>query len=66
MSDRAFYVEKIRRAKEELKTAGEKHGRDLRKHIHRMEVEVRRYDRYQCMAERSDAPSVARANMRSG
>lgn len=37
----------IRTAKEELKTAGRYHKRDLLKHIHRMEKELRDYDRFQ-------------------
>lgn len=39
--------ERIRQAKEELKTAGPYHRRDLLKHIHRMEKELLIYDRYQ-------------------
>ena len=34
-------------AKQELKTAGPHHRRDLLKHIHRMEKELLIYDRYQ-------------------
>jgi len=37
---------KIRAAKAELKTAGPYHRRDLMKHIHRMEKELRIYDFY--------------------
>ena len=37
---------KIKAAKEELKTAGVIHQRDLLKHIRRMEREIRDYDRY--------------------
>lgn len=37
----------IRAAKEELKTAGLHHRRDLLKHIHRMQKELLIYDRYQ-------------------
>lgn len=51
MSQRELLVDKINRAKEELKTAGAIHGRDLRKHIHRMESQIRRYDRYQSLAK---------------
>jgi hypothetical protein len=38
--------EKIRKAQEELKTAGPIHSRDLRKHIRRMQNQLRIYDRY--------------------
>ena len=48
---REQYVEKIRKAKEELKTAGPIHARDLRKHIRRLEAEIRTYDHYQKMAK---------------
>lgn len=40
----------IRAAKEELKTAGPHHRRDLLKHIHRMQKELLIYDRYQQQA----------------
>jgi len=36
----------IRAAKQELKTAGPHHRRDLLKHIHRMEKELRIYIAY--------------------
>lgn len=51
MSQREILVTKINQAKEELKTAGAIHSRDLRKHIRRMETQIRRYDRYQSMAK---------------
>lgn len=38
--------EKIRKAQEELKTAGPIHSRDLQKHIKRMRNQLRIYDRY--------------------
>lgn len=38
--------EKIRVAKAELLTAGPIHARDLKKHIHRMEKELRIYIAY--------------------
>ena len=38
--------EKIRKAQEELKTAGPIHSRDLQKHIRRMRNQLRIYDRY--------------------
>ena len=48
-------------AKQELKTAGPHHRRDLLKHIHRMEKELLIYDRYQQAArvsrERATTPA---------
>lgn len=41
----------IRAAKEELKTAGPHHRRDLLKHIHRMQKELLIYDKYQQAAK---------------
>lgn len=38
--------EKIRKAQEELKTAGPIHSRDLQKHIRRMKKQLGIYDRY--------------------
>ena len=38
--------EKIRKAQEELKTAGPIHSRDLQKHIRRMRNQLRIFDRY--------------------
>ena len=43
--------EKIRKAEQELTTAGPIHARDLRKHIKRMRVQLRRYDAYQARRE---------------
>ena len=43
---------KIRSAKEELKTAGEIHRRDLTRHIHRLQKELLIYNR-QRAAEKS-------------
>ena len=37
---------KLRKAKEELKTAGPIHKRDLQKHIWRMQREINDYDRF--------------------
>jgi hypothetical protein len=42
---------KIREAKQELKTAGPRHRRDLMKHIHRMQKELMIYDKYQQAAK---------------
>lgn len=41
----------IRAAKEQLKTAGPIHRRDLLKHIHRMQKELLIYDKYQKAAK---------------
>jgi len=41
----------IRVAKEQLKTAGPHHRRDLLKHIHRMQKELLIYDKYQQAAK---------------
>ena len=43
---RQEHIAAIRAAKEELKTAGPHHRRDLQKHIHRMQKELRIYDYY--------------------
>jgi len=43
-------MDKIRKAEEELKTAGPVHRRDLRKHIKRMTAQLAQYDRYQAAA----------------
>jgi len=41
----------IRAAKEQLKTAGPHHRRDLLKYIHRMQKELMIYDKYQQAAK---------------
>ena len=43
---REEYAAKLNAAREELKTAGPIHRRDLIKHIRRMEHELRDYDRF--------------------
>lgn len=43
---REEYVAKINNARNELKTAGMSHGRDMKKHIRRMKKELRDYDRF--------------------
>lgn len=43
---REEYVAKLNTARQELKTAGPIHRRDLTKHIRRMERELRDYDRF--------------------
>lgn len=50
MTKREEQIIAIRIAKEELKTAGPHHRRDLLKHIHRMQKELMIYDRYQQQA----------------
>lgn len=47
MSQREMLIEKIQKAKADLKTAGVIHRCDLQKHIHRMERELRDYDKFQ-------------------
>ena len=44
---RSELVEEIRKKREEAKRTGPIHRRDLWKHIHRMERELRNYDRFQ-------------------
>lgn len=46
MSERDIVVAKIKAARAELPTAGKYHKRDLLKHIHRMQRELRDYDRF--------------------
>lgn len=43
---RAAHVAKIAAAKEELKTAGPIHSKDLHRYIKRLERELRDYDRF--------------------
>ena len=43
---RREYIAEIKAAKEQLKTAGTIHARDLKRQIHRMEKELRIYDYY--------------------
>lgn len=43
---REDYVEKIRKAKAQLGTAGVIHKKDLQRYIRRLEKELRIYDRY--------------------
>ena len=50
---RTEWKAKIRAAKEELKTAGPYHKRDLKKHIHRMQKELLIYDKYQNQARQA-------------
>lgn len=48
---RSELVEEIRKKMEEAKRSGPIHRRDLWKHIHRMERELRDYDRFQAEAK---------------
>ena len=50
MTQREALVQKIAQAKQNLKTAGYIHHRDLQKHIHHMERELRDYDKFQAQA----------------
>lgn len=43
-------VEKIMQTKQEIKTAGPVHRRDLRKHLKRMLAQLAQYDRFQAAA----------------
>ena len=43
MSERDILIQKIAAAKAELKSAGKIHRRDLQKHIHRMEIALKRW-----------------------
>ena len=47
---RAQMLEKMERIKEEIKTAGPIHKRDLQKHLKRMQGQIAQYDLYQRMA----------------
>lgn len=50
---RAELIQKLTAAKQELKSAGPIHRRDLRKHIRRLEKELRTYDFYHAAAQKS-------------
>lgn len=43
--------EKIRKAEDELRSAGPIHSRDLQKHLRRMKNQLRIYDRYHATKE---------------
>ena len=43
-------VEKIMQTKQEIRTAGPVHRRDLRKHLKRMLAQLAQYDRFQAAA----------------
>lgn len=43
---RAEMEAKIRRTREEIRTAGPVHRRDLGKHLRRLEAQLKQYDRY--------------------
>ncbi|MBR6029413.1 MAG: hypothetical protein IKP40_10010 [Clostridia bacterium] len=50
MTPREELVQKIAEARADLETAGPIHSRDLKKHIRRMEKELRDYDQFQAAA----------------
>ena len=50
---RAELIQKLTSAKQELKSAGPIHRRNLQKHIHRLEKELRTYDYYRAAAQKS-------------
>ena len=50
MTQREILEQKLTLARVDLKTAGPIHRRDLKKHIHRMERELRDYNRFQSAA----------------
>lgn len=54
MSAREQHIQKIMDAKQQLKTAGPHHRKDLLKHIHRMEKELMIYDKYRRAARVAD------------
>ena len=45
MDKRQEHIQKIKKAKEELKSAGKIHKRDLIRYIHKLEKELATYDR---------------------
>ena len=51
MTQREAFVNKLKAAKAEYKTAGPLHRRDLLKYIHRMQKELLIYDKYQQAAK---------------
>ena len=55
MDNREQMMEKIAQAVAEMKTAGPLHRRDLRKHVKRMQTQLKQYDRYQAMAKEGAA-----------
>lgn len=50
--NRQQMIEKIMQTREELKTAGPIHKRDLQKHMKRMLAQLAQYDRFQAAAQR--------------
>lgn len=52
MTERDRFLIKIKQAKEEIKTSGPIHKRDLFKAIKRMERDLKMYDRFQAEARR--------------
>lgn len=60
MNTRDEYIQKIDKAKAELQTAGPIHKRDLTRYIHRLEKELRIYDRTAGTADSRAAQPGAR------
>ena len=50
--NREQLMEKIMQTRQEIKTAGPVHRRDLRKHLKRMLAQLRQYDAFQATAQR--------------
>ena len=48
-------IERIEMTKKAIQFAGPVHRRDLRKHLKRMQAQLRRYDRFQAGAKRGVA-----------
>ena len=55
MDNREQMMEKIALAVAEMKTSGPIHRRDLRKHVKRMQTQLKQYDRYQAASRRGVA-----------
>lgn len=56
MTQRERHKAAIEAVREQIKTAGPVHRRDLERQLHRMEKELKEYDRYQAMAKRGCGP----------
>lgn len=48
--NREELVNRIDLTRKAIEFAGPVHARDLRKHLHRMEIELKRYDQYRSRA----------------
>ena len=56
MTKREEHLAAMQTVKDQLKTAGPCHRRDLLRQLHRMEKDLKEYDRYQAMAKRGCEP----------